>query len=81
MNHLIEIDELRALGRPIGKHVSEEKLLAYITEVEQMNIKPSLGEALFNLCSPRVIAEMNTSYCSTVAHTRTNAETSPRSWD
>ena len=47
MNHLIEIDELRALGRPIGKHVSEEKLLAYITEVEQMNIKPSLGEALF----------------------------------
>lgn len=47
MNHLIEVDELRTLGRPIGKHVSEDKLLAYITEVEQMSIKPSLGEALF----------------------------------
>ena len=48
MNHLIEVEELRKLGRPIGKHVSEDKLLAFITEVEQMNIKPSLGEALFH---------------------------------
>ena len=47
MEHLIEVEEIRKLGRPIGKFVSEDKLLAYITECEQMNIKPVLGEALF----------------------------------
>lgn len=47
MNHLIEVSEIKSLGRPIGKHVSEDKLLAFITETEQMNIKPAIGEQLF----------------------------------
>lgn len=46
MEHIIEVDELRALGRPIGK-VANEKLKAYITEAEQLNIKPTLGDELF----------------------------------
>lgn len=46
MEHIIGIDEIKALGRPIGK-VSTEKLMAYITEAEQLNIKPVLGDELF----------------------------------
>lgn len=46
MEHIITPEEVVKLGRPIGK-VDDTKLLAYITEVEQMNIKPSLGDTLF----------------------------------
>ena len=46
MNHLITTDELRKLGRPIGK-VQDEKLEAFITEAEQLHIKPVIGDALF----------------------------------
>lgn len=46
MRHLITTDELKGLGRPIGK-VSNEKLEAFITEAEQLHIKPVLGDALF----------------------------------
>lgn len=46
MEHIISPDEVVKLGRPIGK-VEESKLLAFITEAEQMNIKPALGDALF----------------------------------
>ena len=46
MEHIISPDEIVKLGRPIGK-VEEAKLLAYITEAEQMNIKPALGDELF----------------------------------
>lgn len=47
MEHIITPDEVKTLGRPIGKHVDNEKLIAYITEAEQMCIKPALGEILF----------------------------------
>lgn len=46
MKHLITPKELRTLGRPIGK-VADEKLEAFITEVEQLHIKPVIGDALF----------------------------------
>ena len=44
--HLITPEVLRKKGRPIGK-VSNEQLEAYIAEVEQMFIKPTLGDELF----------------------------------
>jgi len=46
MEHIITPNEIISLGRPIGK-VDEAKLLAYITEAEQMSIKPALGDELF----------------------------------
>lgn len=46
MEHLLTTTEVVNLGRPIGK-VDEARLLAYITEAEQMNVKPMLGEKLF----------------------------------
>lgn len=46
MNHLINLQELPKLGRPIGK-VEPEKLEAYISETEQLYIKPTLGTKLF----------------------------------
>ena len=46
MEHIVNPYEVVKLGRPIGK-VEEAKLIAYITEAEQMNIKPALGEELF----------------------------------
>lgn len=44
--HLITPEILRKKGRPIGK-VSNEQLEAYIAEVEQLFIKPTLGDELF----------------------------------
>lgn len=46
MKHLLTINELRTLGRPIGK-VAEDKLIAFISEAEQLHIKPILGDELF----------------------------------
>ena len=46
MKHLLKPEELRKLGRPIGK-VAEDKLTAFITEAEQLHIKPILGDKLF----------------------------------
>lgn len=40
------MEVLRRKGRPLGK-VSNEQLAAYIEEVEQLYIKPSLGDELF----------------------------------
>jgi len=46
MKHLLTTEELRKLGRPIGK-VADDKLTAFITEAEQLHIKPILGDELF----------------------------------
>ena len=46
LEHLITVEVLRRKGRPLGK-VSNEQLAAYIEEVEQLYIKPSLGDELF----------------------------------
>lgn len=46
MEHIISPDDVVKLGRPIGT-VEKTKLLAYITEAEQMNVKPALGDELF----------------------------------
>lgn len=45
--HLITPNEAKTLGRPITGKLEEDKLNAFITEVEQMNIKPVLGDKLF----------------------------------
>ena len=44
--HIITIEQLKTLGRPIGK-VDNDKLEAFITEAEQLHIKPTIGDALF----------------------------------
>ncbi len=46
MKHLITTDELRKLGRPIGK-VADDKLQAFINEAEQLHVKPIIGDKLF----------------------------------
>lgn len=39
--------EARTLARPMSNAVADDKLAAYIEEVEQTQIKPALGDALF----------------------------------
>lgn len=46
MEHLITPNELKSLGRPIGK-IDDAKLWAYIAEAEHMYVKPVLGVRLF----------------------------------
>lgn len=46
--HLINPSEVIVSGRPMGNNINEDRLLAYITEVEMMNIKPVLGDNLFH---------------------------------
>lgn len=46
MGHLVTPQEVVKLGRPIGK-IEEAKINAFITETEQLHIKPMLGIALF----------------------------------
>lgn len=46
MEHLITVEDAKTLGRPIGK-VDEGKLIAYITEAENLFIKPVLGDKLY----------------------------------
>lgn len=46
MEHLLTPAEVCKLGRPIG-NVDPAKLTAYITETEQLYIKPVLGTSLF----------------------------------
>ena len=46
MEHILQPTDVRSLGRPIGK-VADEKLMAFITEAEQLHIKPVLGDELF----------------------------------
>lgn len=48
MEHLITIEELRQLGRPISKQIDDEKILSYIYETERLSIKPVLGDELFS---------------------------------
>lgn len=46
MKHLLTTTEIKTLGRPIG-NVADDKLNAFITEAEQLHIKPILGDELF----------------------------------
>lgn len=48
MEHLITVDEVRALGRPISPQIDSEKLQSYIFETERLNIKPAIGDTLFS---------------------------------
>lgn len=46
MNYIISVSEAKTLGRPIGK-VADDKIVAFITEVEQTIVRPRLGDNLF----------------------------------
>lgn len=47
MEHLITPKEVIESGRPINPTIKETKLLAYICEAEQLNIKPVFGDSIF----------------------------------
>lgn len=47
MRTIISVDEAKTLGRPIGK-VAEEKILSFITEVEQTIIRKAFGDDLYH---------------------------------
>lgn len=44
--HLLTIEELKTIGRPIGK-VVDDKLYAFILEAEQLHVKPIIGDGLY----------------------------------
>lgn len=46
MQHLLTFDECRSLGRKIGK-VDDDRLSAYITEVELQQVQRTFGSELF----------------------------------
>lgn len=45
--NIVTPDEVKIMGRQISKSVDESKLYAYINEVEQLHIKPILGDRLY----------------------------------
>ena len=47
MEHFIAPNEVGKYGRPLSANIDKDKINAYITEAEQMNIKPVLGDDLF----------------------------------
>lgn len=44
---LITAENVKILGRPIGKMVAEDKINAYINEAEKLHVKPLLGDELY----------------------------------
>lgn len=46
-NQLVTAEQVKTLGRPIGKMVAENKLNAFIREAERLHIKPLLGDDLY----------------------------------
>ena len=54
MDHLITVEEVRALGRPISPQIDKEKLLSYIYETERLSIKPVIGDTLFSTILAKV---------------------------
>lgn len=47
MDLIITPEEVGALSRPISQHIDHAQISAYITEVEQLIIRPALGDYLF----------------------------------
>ena len=45
--HLITTDDVSALSRGMSVHVDDGKVEVYLTEAENMDVKPALGDALF----------------------------------
>lgn len=48
MDLIIQPEEVGTLARPISQHTDREQLVAYITEVEQLQIRSALGGVLFS---------------------------------
>lgn len=46
MEHLITNKEIGALARPVSRNIDDARLLVCIEEAEQIDIKPTLGDAL-----------------------------------
>ena len=44
---LVNPEQVKSLGRPIGKMVAANKLNAFIKEAERLHIKPILGDSLY----------------------------------
>lgn len=53
-DHILTVGEVRNYGRPISPKVSEEKLLSYIYETEQLCVKPLLGDRLFSFIMGKI---------------------------
>lgn len=45
--NIITPEEAKTLGRPLGKHISDAKIQAYIEEVEMTIVRPTLGDGLY----------------------------------
>lgn len=60
MDHLITVEGLRDLGRPISPQIDKEKLLSYIYETERLNIKPVIGDSLFSKLLDKVKTDAET---------------------
>lgn len=48
MELIIQPEEVGILARPLSQHIDREQLVAYITEVEQLQIRSALGGVLFS---------------------------------
>lgn len=48
MDLIIQPEEVGLLSRPLSQHISHAELTSYITEAEQMIIRPALGDDLFS---------------------------------
>ena len=48
MDLIIQPEEVGTLARPISQHIDREQLVAYITEVEQLQIRSALGGVLYS---------------------------------
>lgn len=44
---LIDIDDINDLARPISAHVDKTKVMTYIREAQDLDVKPSIGSAMF----------------------------------
>lgn len=47
MKHLIDIEQFRALSRPVSRHVDESEVNAFIDECERIYIIPTIGYSLY----------------------------------
>ena len=47
VKQLVNPEQVKALGRPIGKMVAANKLNAFIKEAERLHVKPILGDSLY----------------------------------
>lgn len=47
LQHLTSPNSIRTNIRPVSQHLDDERIIIYIDEAEQLNIKPRIGDALY----------------------------------